>query len=98
MDAFGYIYQAEEGAHAFIVYEVRTSTGKRFRNSEVHTVRGGKLVATEVYFGWDLPHRAPEGGFIENDGRGHAFHAPWNFRKQQRNSSVNNCGTSSWAK
>jgi ketosteroid isomerase-like protein len=72
MEAFDYIYQGEEGEHAFIVYEARTSTGKRFRNSEVHTVRGGKLVATEVYFGWDLPHRAHEGGFIENDGRGHA--------------------------
>jgi ketosteroid isomerase-like protein len=72
MEAFDYIYQVEEGEHAFIVYEARTSTGKRFRNSEVHTVRDEKLVATEVYFGWDLPHRAYEGGFIENDGRGHA--------------------------
>jgi hypothetical protein len=72
MEAFDYIYQFEEGEHAFIVYEARTSTGKRFRNSEVHTVRSGKLVAIEVYFGWDLPHRAPVGGFIENDGQGHA--------------------------
>jgi hypothetical protein len=35
MDGFDYIYQAEEGAHAFIVYEVRTSTGKRFRNGNL---------------------------------------------------------------
>jgi len=72
MEAFDYIYGAEFGDHALIVYEARTNSGKRFRNSEVHTVRDGKLVATEVYFGWDLPHRAPAGSFIENDGAGHA--------------------------
>jgi hypothetical protein len=71
MEAFDYIYGAEFGDHALIVYEARTNSGKRFRNSEVHTVRDGKLVATEVYFGWDLPHRAPAGSFIENDGAGH---------------------------
>lgn len=49
-----------------------TDSGKRFRNSEAHTVRDGKLLATEVYFGWDLPHRAPEGSFVENDGADHA--------------------------
>ena len=35
-------------------------------------VAGGKIVAVEVYFGWDLPHKAPVHGFIENDGQGHA--------------------------
>jgi hypothetical protein len=72
MAGFDYIYQAEDGDRAFIVYEAQTQGGKRFRNSEVHTVRYGKLVATEVYFGWDLPHKAPRGGFIENDGEGQA--------------------------
>jgi len=38
----------------------------------VHTVRDSKLIATEVYFGWDLPHKAPRGGFIDNEGQGHA--------------------------
>lgn len=65
------IYGAENGDRAFIVYEVQTAT-KRFRNSEVHTVRDGKLVATEVYFGWDLPHNAKPGEHIDNDGDGHA--------------------------
>jgi hypothetical protein len=64
MAGFDYIYQAEDGDRAFIVYEARTTSGKAFRNCEVHTVRGGKLVATEVYFGWDLPHKAPQGSFI----------------------------------
>jgi hypothetical protein len=68
--AFDYIYQMEDGNRAFIVYEGRTASGKAFRNSEVYTVRNGKLVATEVYFGWDLPHKAPKGGFVEDEGRG----------------------------
>jgi SnoaL-like domain len=72
MRGFEYIYQVEDGDRAFIVYEAHTTSGKTFRNSEVHTVRDGKLVATEVYFGWDLPHKAPQGGFIENEGEGHA--------------------------
>jgi hypothetical protein len=72
MTGFDYIYQMEDGDRAFIVYEAHTRGGKTFRNSEVYTVRKGKLIATEVYFGWDLPHQAPEGGFIENNGQGHA--------------------------
>jgi len=43
-------------------------SGKRFRNCELHTVRNGKLVATEVYFGWDLPHKAAFGGFVDDTG------------------------------
>src|SRR5262245_43576216 len=56
---FDCIYQAEEGERAFIVYEAHTTSGKTFRNSEVYTVRNGRLIATEVYFGWDVPHNAP---------------------------------------
>ena len=59
--SFEYVYEFEQGTRAFIVYEVQTTTGKRFRNSEVYTVRDGKLVATEVYFGWDVPHKVPGG-------------------------------------
>jgi ketosteroid isomerase-like protein len=69
---FDNIYEAEDGDRAFIVYEALTSTGKRFRNSEVYTVRGGKLLATEVYFGWDLPHKVPQGAHVDNEGQGHA--------------------------
>src|SRR5579862_5312568 len=53
MQAFAEIYGAEAGEQAFVVYEASTSTGKRLRNCEVHTVRDGKLRATEVYFGWN---------------------------------------------
>lgn len=72
MARFNYIYEIEHGDCAFIVYEAETSEGRRFRNCEVHTVRGGKLVATEVYFGWDVPHRVPRGTHVENEGQGHA--------------------------
>jgi ketosteroid isomerase-like protein len=61
LSRFDEIHQAEQGDHAFIVYEAHTSAGKHFRNSEVYSVRNGKLLATEVYFGWDLPHKVPLG-------------------------------------
>jgi hypothetical protein len=63
--AFTVIHEATDGECAFVTYEARTSTGKRFRNTEVHVVRDGRLIATEVYFGWDVPHKAPLGGFLE---------------------------------
>jgi hypothetical protein len=72
MVRFDRIYEVEDRDRAFIVYEACTSTGKCFRNCEVHTVRAGKLVATEVYFGWDVPHTVPAGTHAENEGQGHA--------------------------
>jgi ketosteroid isomerase-like protein len=48
----------------FVIYEAATKAGKRFRNTEVLTVRNGKIVEAEVYFGWNLPHEAAIGGFI----------------------------------
>jgi ketosteroid isomerase-like protein len=67
LTGFDYIYESEDGNSAFIVYEAHTHGGKTFRNSEVYTVRNGQLVATEVYFGWDLPHKAPKGKHIDNE-------------------------------
>ena len=54
-------HEVDDGDRAFIVYEARTSAGKRFHNWEMYTARNDKLVATEVYFGWNLPHRVPKG-------------------------------------
>ncbi|WP_395016459.1 nuclear transport factor 2 family protein [Dongia sp.] len=62
--SFDLVQAIGEGEHVFIVYEAQTKTGKRFRNCEFHTVRDGKLVSTEVYFGWDLPHKAEPGGYV----------------------------------
>ncbi len=64
--SFDLFYEAEDGDRAFVVYEGRTTSGKRFRNCEVHTVSDGKLVATEVYFGWDVPHRVPRGQHVNH--------------------------------
>jgi hypothetical protein len=50
----------EDGGRAIILYEL-TAGQKRIRNCEMHTVRDAKLVSTEVFFGWEVPHRVPEG-------------------------------------
>ncbi len=34
-----------------ILYEYELTTGERYRNTEVSTVREGQLVETEVFFG-----------------------------------------------
>jgi ketosteroid isomerase-like protein len=44
----------ERGEEVFVTYEARRQDGSRFRNTEIQTVRDGKVVAVEVYFGWDL--------------------------------------------
>ena len=63
---FDRIYEAEDGNRAFIVYEGCTADGKRFRNCEVHTSRDGRLLTTEVYFGWDIPHEVPPGQHVDD--------------------------------
>jgi hypothetical protein len=57
---------AESADTAWVVYEGKAKN-KRFRNAEKHKTRDGKLISTEVYFGWDLPHPAAEGGFIKQE-------------------------------
>jgi hypothetical protein len=39
--------------------------GRRFRNTEFITTRNGKLRDVEVYFGWNIPHEAKLGGFVD---------------------------------
>lgn len=60
----------ENGDEVVVTYEGKTKSGKVFRNTEVLTVRDGKLRAAEVYFGWNVPHDASEGGFIDNPAAG----------------------------
>ena len=43
-----------------------------FKPESASLMSGDKLIAVEVYFGWNVPHEAPIGRFIENDGAGHA--------------------------
>ena len=49
----------------FVTYELTATDGRRFRNSEAIVVRDDQVHEVEVYFGWDLPHKAPPGGFID---------------------------------
>jgi ketosteroid isomerase-like protein len=60
---FTFIHCVQDGDHVFVTYEGRSRGGKGFRNTEILTIRQGKLVEAEVYFGWSLPHEAPAGGF-----------------------------------
>jgi hypothetical protein len=48
----------------FVTYEAETTGGRAFRNTEVRTIRDGRIVGIEVYFGWTIPHEAAPGGFV----------------------------------
>ncbi len=63
---FEFISVVPDNDRVFVTYIGRSEAGRRFRNTEVLTVRGGKIVEAEVYFGWSLPHPAPTGGFLED--------------------------------
>ncbi|MGD8396536.1 MAG: nuclear transport factor 2 family protein [Candidatus Eiseniibacteriota bacterium] len=60
-----FVHLFHQGDCVFVTYEIRSRNGRCFRNSEVLTVRDGKLVEVEVYFGWNVPHDAPAGGWVE---------------------------------
>jgi hypothetical protein len=49
----------------FVTYKMHAKDGHGGRNTEIATVRDGRIAAFEVYFGWNVPHDAPEGGWIE---------------------------------
>ena len=65
---FEFVHLVPDGDRVFVTYEGKTTGGKRFRNAEVLTVRNGKITDAEVYFGWDIPHQASPGGFVEPKG------------------------------
>jgi len=64
IDGFEYIHLVPDGDRVFVTYEGRATGGHRFRNTEILTVRKGKIVDVEVYFGWSIPHEARVGGSI----------------------------------
>jgi hypothetical protein len=67
IDRFDFIGVVADGARVFVTYE-GSSADRRFRNTEVLTIRDGKIVEAEVYFGWNVPHPAAAGRFIEECG------------------------------
>ena len=53
------------GEKAFVTYEAYSSGNPAFRNTEILTIRHGKIVEVEVYVGWSLPHEAASGAHID---------------------------------
>jgi ketosteroid isomerase-like protein len=42
------------GEEVVVTYEATKTDGKRFRNTEILTFEGEKIIRAEVYFGWNL--------------------------------------------
>ena len=62
---FTFIHLVAHETQVFVTYEGTSTDGHRFRNTEILTVKGQLITEAEVYFGWNLPHKAPPGGFTE---------------------------------
>ena len=65
---FDFINLVADGDRVFVTYEGRHVDGRRFRNTEIVTVRQNQIVEVEVYFGWSIPHEAKPGGFLKEKG------------------------------
>jgi ketosteroid isomerase-like protein len=65
ISAFVFVHVVPSGDKVFVTYDGANLDGKKFRNTEILTVRNGKIVDAEVYFGWSIPHDAPIGGFTD---------------------------------
>jgi ketosteroid isomerase-like protein len=70
MTACKIVHAVDHGDQAFLTYEAEAS-GRSFRNTEIHTARDGKLIAVEVYFGWNLPHNVAPGQHGDSTGTDH---------------------------
>ena len=64
IERFDFVHLVPDADRVFVTYEGRNTDGHRFRNTEILTIRDQKIVDVEVYFGWSLPHKAPQGGFV----------------------------------
>ena len=68
IEGFDFVAVVPAGNRVFVVYEAHIRGGKRFRNTEVCLFQGRQVVEVEVYFGWDLPHKAPPGSSVDTPG------------------------------
>ena len=68
IEEFDFINLVTDGDRVFVTYVGRNTDGRRFRNTEILTIRDWHIVDVEVYFGWSLPHRAAQGGFVDDAG------------------------------
>ena len=65
IEGFDFVHLVADADRVFVTYEGRNTDGHRFRNMEILTIRDQFIVEVEVYFGWSLPHKAPQGGFVD---------------------------------
>ena len=65
IERFDFVHLVTNADRVFVTYEGHNTNGRRFRNTEVLTIRDQRIVEVEVYFGWSLPHKAPQGGFVD---------------------------------
>jgi ketosteroid isomerase-like protein len=55
MRSFRYLRLADLAEDEVLAtYELTKTDGRVFRNTEILTIRAGKIVLAEVYFGWDV--------------------------------------------
>jgi hypothetical protein len=64
IEGFDFINLVADGDRVFVTYVGRNTDGRRFRNTEILMIQDQRIVEVEVYFGWSLPHKAPQGGFV----------------------------------
>jgi len=64
IDDFRFVHIVPFESKVVVVYEGKRSSGELFRNTEIFTVLQGKIIEVEVYFGWTIPHKAPDNGFV----------------------------------
>lgn len=62
---FRFVHLVEDDDRVFVTYEGEATSGRRFRNTEILTIRGGRILEVEVYFGWNLPHDAASGASLD---------------------------------
>ena len=62
---FDFINLVPDRNRVFVTYEGRAN-GRKFRNTEIVSVRNNQIVDVEVYFGWSIPHEAKPGDFVED--------------------------------
>ncbi len=61
---FRFVRLIANGDEVIVTYEGTNISGGVFRNTEILTISDGKIVAAEVYFGWNVPHDAPPGNSV----------------------------------
>jgi ketosteroid isomerase-like protein len=66
ISGFDFLAVVASDDRVYVTYVGHSDSGRSFRNTEALTVRDGKIVEVEVYFGWNMPHPAPCGGFVED--------------------------------